>query len=130
MDDAQLIAMACNAAENAYAPYSHFHVGAALLTANGDVFCGCNVENASYGLTICAERVAICAAVAAGQHEFQAIAIAATNPATPCGACRQFLAEFVPDSFRVIVTARTDPAQQQVYTIAELLPHQFVLKET
>ena len=82
---------------SAYAPYSGFAVGAALLLADGNVVIGCNVENASYGLAICAERNAICAAVAQGHQKFEAIAIAATPLASPCGACRQFIVEFGKD---------------------------------
>ena len=90
----KLVSAAIVARKNAYAPYSNFQVGAALLTADQTIFTGCNVENASYGLAICAERTAICKAVSEGQQEFQAIAIATVPLATPCGACRQFIVEF------------------------------------
>lgn len=98
IDDA-LVDLASKAREAAYAPYSHFAVGAALETADGSVFTGCNVENLSFGLTICAERVALGAAVAAGHRQFRCVAIVSDSkePVSPCGACRQMLAEFAPD---------------------------------
>ena len=91
-----LIDRAWETRERAHAPYSHFHVGAALLAGDGRVFTGCNVENLSYGLTICAERVAIGSAVAAGARDFLALAVVAdtSEPISPCGACRQVMAEF------------------------------------
>src|SRR5688572_3369116 len=97
-----LISAAISARLQAYAPYSNFQVGAALLGKDGSIFTGCNVENLSYGLTICAERNAICAAVAAGVREFEAIAIVADTrePVSPCGACRQVMAEF--GDFKII----------------------------
>lgn len=91
-----LAAEARGAAEKAYAPYSRFQVGAALLCADGTVVTGCNVENASYGLTICAERNAVAAAVAQGHRDFRAIVVVSPNGVTPCGACRQVLSEFAP----------------------------------
>jgi cytidine deaminase len=130
MEDADLLVMARKAAQKAYCPYSRFQVGAALLTSEGRVFTGCNVENASYGLTICAERTALSSAIAAGQQQFEAMAIVATRAATPCGACRQVLAEFVSPAFRVLVAPLAEIGRFTIYTMAELLPHGFVLDET
>ena len=95
MTDQELISQAAQAREHAYAPYSRYAVGAALLTRSGRVYTGCNVENASYSLTLCAERVALFKAVSEGEREFQAIAIVTSNGGSPCGACRQVLAEFL-----------------------------------
>lgn len=95
----QLLTIAREVREKAYAPYSGFKVGAAILTTDGEVYSGCNVENISFGLTICAERAAIFAAVAAGRSSFSEIVIVADSkePVSPCGACRQVLAEFAPN---------------------------------
>jgi cytidine deaminase len=118
----ELVAAARKAREFAYAPYSHFQVGAALRTASGRIFCGCNVENLSYGLTICAERAAVFAAVAAGETQFEAVAVVADSiqPVTPCGACRQVLAEFAQGDLRICSANLQD--QRFESTIAELLP--------
>lgn len=121
-----LLARADEAAANAYAPYSKFQVGAALLADDGTVFPGCNVENVSYGLTNCAERTAIYSAVAVGKRKFEAIAIVqggggADAPCWPCGACRQVLAEFNPQ-MQVIFREGTG---HRITTLAELLPHTF-----
>lgn len=123
----QLIAAARTAIENAHAPYSEYRVGAALLTGTGEVFTGCNVENASYGLTICAERSAVSAAVSAGCRDFAALAIAAGpagSPPYPCGACRQVLAEFAGPDFPVYV-ASGDTGDFETLTLGELLPKAF-----
>lgn len=125
----ELIFLARAAARQAYAPYSNYSVGAAAVFKNApSVYTGCNVENASYGLTICAERVAVCAAVAAGFRELAAIAITAVDKDgcplgkfTPCGACRQFLAEFATDKTVVIV----DNCGH--WRLSELFPHAFEL---
>jgi cytidine deaminase len=119
MDWDSLVEAAWQAREMAYAPYSNFHVGAALLAADGRVFVGCNVENISYGLTNCAERVAVGAAIAAGARKFFAVAVVADTgvPISPCGACRQVLAEFgVP---QVMLASRT---AREEFRLEELLP--------
>jgi cytidine deaminase len=123
-DRSNLINAAIAARELAYAPYSQFLVGAALLTKDGTVFRGCNVENTSYGLCICAERTAICKAVSEGHQEFEAIAVAATPFATPCGACRQFIVEFG-KQIEVIVVDANDPSNVKSWTIDELIPENF-----
>lgn len=98
MDFSSLLTLAREARDHAYAPYSRFAVGAALRGKSGRIFMGCNVENLSFGLTSCAERNAVFAAIAAGEREFEAIAVVAdsNHPVSPCGACRQVLAEFAP----------------------------------
>ena len=119
MDPDKLVEAAWQAREAAYAPYSHFHVGAALLAEDGRIFPGCNVENISYGLTNCAERVAIGAAAAAGARKFLAVAVVADTmvPISPCGACRQVLAEF-----RVPVVMLANRNERIHFTLDELLP--------
>ena len=119
-----LIDSAIAARGAAYAPYSNFLVGAAIRTVDGTVFTGCNVENTSYGLCICAERTAICKAVSEGHQEFQAIAVAATPFATPCGACRQFIVEFG-KQIEVIAVDANKPSNVKSWTIDELIPENF-----
>lgn len=116
-----LIVAARRAARRAYAPYSHFPVGAALLTARGTVFSGCNVENASYGLCNCAERTAIFTALAAGQRRFRAIAVytPTAEPTLPCGACRQVIHEFAPEA--VVISACQGRTVIET-TVSALLP--------
>ena len=120
----RLFQLACEAMQNSYSPYSHFRVGACILTADGRTFQGCNFENASYGATICAERCAASCAIAAGARRFVAIAIAASGTASwPCGICRQVLREFSDPSLPVIVgQCGSDYA---VKTLGELLPDSF-----
>lgn len=122
-DDDALLAAARAVRAHAYAPYSGFAVGAAVLTAEGSIIAGCNVENASYGLAICAERNAITTAVARGERRIVAIAIAGPEgiATAPCGACRQFIAEFDP-AMPVTYTGPGDPVRT---TMAHLLPESF-----
>jgi cytidine deaminase len=122
VDFAELQQVAEQAQKKAYAPYSGFAVGAALLAADGTIYAGCNVENASYGLTICAERNAIAHAVACGAQQFTAVAVVTDNGVTPCGACRQVLAEFGP---RMTVIVADKRGNRRIYALAELLPDAF-----
>lgn len=122
MDDAELIGRAIEAAQKAYAPYSKYSVGAALIGKDGRVFLGCNVENASYGLTICAERNAIFRAVADGCTEFEKIAVVTKDGGSPCGACRQVLSEFGPMQ---VILGRLDGQILDRTTVADLLPNAF-----
>lgn len=123
MNDNELIRRAAEFRSRAYAPYSGFAVGAALLAASGRVYGGVNVENASYPVGICAERAAVAAAVTAGEHDFEALAVIADSPApcAPCGMCRQMLMEF---PLKRIILANTAGAVR-ILTPAELLPHAF-----
>lgn len=112
-------------AQNAYAPFSHFNVGAALLAKNGEIYTGVNVENSSFGGTICAERTAFTKAISEGAREFEAIAITGNGgEAWPCGICRQFMYEFAPD---LIVITGEDEEHMEQMTLRELLPHGFKL---
>ncbi|MFL5798381.1 MAG: cytidine deaminase [Actinomycetota bacterium] len=118
-----LVRAAHDARSRAYAPYSEFTVGAAVL-AGGTVYSGCNVENASYGLSICAERVAATTAVAVGERRIDAVAVVGSGdrPTPPCGACRQFLNEFGP---AMPVAAETPDGRREVWRLDNLLPHAF-----
>ncbi len=120
----KLVTAALATRKLAYAPYSNFLVGAALLTETGEIFTGCNVENASYGLAICAERTAICKAVSESHRRIKAIVIAAVPLATPCGACRQFIVEFGKDIEVVCVDAE-NPKNRNRWTSADLIPDSF-----
>ncbi len=122
MDDQQLVALAREARQAAYAPYSRYSVGAALLTVSGQVFTGCNVENAVYPLCLCAERTVAVKAVSEGQREFSVIAVATRNGGSPCGACRQVLREFAPH-LRILLA--DDVGNIRQYTLDQLLPDSF-----
>jgi cytidine deaminase len=122
----RMIRRAVNARDQAFAPYSHFYVGAAILVGSGaeeEIFAGCNVENASYGLAICAERVAASAAVTAGHRHWRAIAIASVGGVPPCGACRQFLAEFEP-TLPIYMVNVVDGSRNQT-SLQTLFPNSF-----
>jgi cytidine deaminase len=121
---AELIRAARAARERSYSPYSGFRVGAALLTTDGHLFTGTNVENASFGLSICAERSAVCQAVSAGQRRFAAVAICADDPrpTPPCGACRQVLMEFAPD---LVVLLVADGGDVEEHRLGDLLARPF-----
>jgi cytidine deaminase len=128
--DDKLIDAAKAACERAYAPYSNFRVGAALALDDETIITGCNVENASYGLTICAERSAVFAAIAAGIRSIPRIAVAVATSGdnvaslTPCGACLQVLAEFMPPDGKVLIAGEGE------FTLRDLLPHSFALLAT
>lgn len=120
MDRERLIELAREVRRHAYAPYSNFRVGAALLGASGQVYTGCNVENISYGLTVCAERVALFKAVSEGEREFRAIAVVTDNAASPCGACRQVLSEFGRDM--EVIIAQDGCEGYEILSLSDLLP--------
>lgn len=124
LDSRKLKEAALKARQHAHAPYSNFRVGAALLDVSGEVISGCNVENATYGLTVCAERVAIFKAISEGYRKFIAIAVAADSPTLtpPCGACRQIIWEFCGDIPVYMVDTR---GGEQEVRMAELFPHPF-----
>ena len=125
MTPKELIAQAIEARKRAYTPYSHYKVGAALLGKSGKVYLGCNVENASYGHTVCAERTAVLKAVSEGEREFDAIAVVTRNGGSPCGACRQVMAEFAPELTIYIADKNGD---YRATTMSELLPDSFTPK--
>ena len=124
MEEKKLIDLAIDMLNKAYVPYSHFPVGAALECEDGSVFTGCNVENASYGLTICAERTAGVKAVSEGKRKFRRIVIAGNSPdfCYPCGACRQVLSEFCSGDLRIVMGT---PENITVSTLSDILPYSF-----
>ena len=129
MTEKQLCDMAVAMLERSYVPYSHFPVGAALLCKDGTVFTGCNVENAAYGATICAERTAMVKAVSEGHRDFDTIVIAGRSEdyCVPCGTCRQVMMEFCdPETFRIILAI--DKEHYDIYTLKDLLPLGFGLR--
>ena len=125
--DRELVAAACAVRERAHAPYSHFRVGAAVRTADGAIHTGVNVENISFGLSVCAERHAVAAAVAAGHRDLVAVAVCAPGegPTPPCGACRQVLHEFAPDLRVLMAGPQGTGAEVTETTLAALLPGPF-----
>ena len=127
-NDSELMDMAKEAMKSAYAPYSHFSVGAAVETDDGEVYCGCNIENSSYGATICAERTAISKAVSEGYRRITRIAICDSNNsfAWPCGICRQVMSEFAVEDFYVILE---DNGKLSNFFLNELLPNSFSGKD-
>jgi cytidine deaminase len=124
LKEEELIELAHSVRQNAYAPYSDFKVGAALLAKSGKIYTGANVENCSYGLTVCAERSAIFAAVSAGERDFDTIVVSSTSepPVPPCGACRQVLREFATDMKVIMVN---DKGDRRIASLSELLPERF-----
>jgi cytidine deaminase len=122
MTDQELIALATEARLRAYAPYSGYAVGAALLGQSGRVYTGCNVENAVYSLTICAERAALFGAVSAGERAFSTLVVVTANGGLPCGSCRQVLAEFGPQ-IRILIAVPGRLLTE--YSVSDLLPHAF-----
>ncbi len=128
MTNADLIALAAEMTRHSYAPYSHFHVGAALLCRDGRVWTGCNIENAAFGPTVCAERVAFFSAIRDGAQDFERLAVVGgeegriTSFTYPCGVCRQVMREFCGDDFAVIVS---DGKEIREIALGDLLPHSF-----
>lgn len=131
MTNEELCVLAIKAMEKAYVPYSGYRVGAALLTKTGEVFIGCNIENASYTPTVCAERTAFFKAVSEGQKEFVKIAVAGgkngmiAGAFPPCGVCRQVMSEFCEDDFEILVIQSKEPLRYDTYTLPQLLPLRF-----
>lgn len=127
MDNKELFKIAEGMLDKAYVPYSKFHVGVALVTKDGQVFTGCNIENASYGVTICGERTAFVKAISEGHREFEKIVIASSGgKAWPCGICRQFMLEFCDDDFQII--SGDDENSLEVLTLVDIIPRGFKLE--
>mgnify|MGYP003295653238 FL=1 len=126
----KLLKLAAEARDHSYSPYSHYSVGAALLTKNGKIYQGCNIENASFTPTICAERTAFFKAIFDGVREFAAIAIIGSgdSPAFPCGVCRQVMSEFCDGEF-VLIVANRDGSEVVVETLDQMMPHRFGPKD-
>ncbi len=124
--DEELVKVAALARQRAYAPYSKYKVGAAFRTRRGKVSAGANVENASYGLTVCAERNAVWRAVNAGDRDFEALAVVTADLPRPCGACLQVLAEFAGPDLRVVLAS--EKGEREVVTLADLLPRPFTFE--
>lgn len=123
-----LVKTAYEATKMSYTPYSHFNVGAALLTKGGKIYMGCNIENAAYGATNCAERTAFFKAISEGEKEFSAIAIVSSSKdyTYPCGICRQVIAEFCDEDMEIILAKEMD---YKVFTLKEMLPYSFTSKD-
>lgn len=128
---AELCRRAVEAQKSAYAPYSDFNVGAALLSADGSIYTGCNIENAAFSPTVCAERVAFFKAVSEGKRDFKAIAVAGgdlSKGVTPCGVCRQVMCEFCPEDLEILIVKDNGEGFER-FTLAELLPFGFNLEK-
>lgn len=124
----ELIQIALDNKENSYSPYSNFRVSAVVVTKNGDIYKGVNIENASYPATICAERSALAAAISEGARDFDTIVITGDSVDTyPCGVCRQFMAEVLDTDTKVVIA--NSPTDYKTYTMEELLPHSFNKKD-
>jgi len=121
-DWCELVAAAVEARRSAYAPYSHFAVGAAVRVASGRIYTGCNIENASFGLTVCAERLAVWKAVSEGERGLEALAVVTEDGSTPCGACRQVMSEFAED---MPVAVADTSGRAWITSVRDLLPHPF-----
>ncbi len=129
MDYENLVKLASEIKQNAYAPYSNFHVGAALIGNSGNIYTGVNVENASYGATICAERTAICKAISEGEKSIKAIAISSDSEdyTFPCGICRQVISEFADKD--LVILCSNNKSEYKAYSLSDFLPNAFILEK-